>query len=232
MTDIQKYRAKSAKKPLQFWLQPFLLLLLIVVLWHLLPFSALIYKPRIMQPLPAPHVFYVKLDPVFASDVLRVSMQTWRRTELGGGGDAISFEEVDPYEPLGAPQLLEQGSVYPGRWAPDDVTPLAQSLPDLLYTSKTATLYPTDVAAEKGVRFSLSPALKKAGFKCTEIKLANLKGAGSARFFVETDDTGSVAHVLLLTPEVESAVAVEHLLYRGSAKKAVRGELQIMWRNP
>lgn len=232
MTDIQKYRAKAAKKPLQFWLQPFVLLLFIVLLWRLLPFSALMYKPRVMQPLPAPHVFYVNLDSVFASEVLRTSMQTWRRTEFGGGGDAISFEEIDPFEPLGPPQLLEQGSVYPGRWTPGDVTPLAQSLPDLLYTSRRATLFPFDVVEEKGLRVSLSPALKKAEFDFPEKELADLKGSGSARYCIETDAKGSVVHVLSLNPEIETSVLIERLLYRGNSKDAVRGELQIMWRKP
>ena len=232
MTDLKKYRAKAAKKPLQFWLQPFVLLLLIALLWYLLPVSALMFKPRVIQPLPAPHVFYVKLDPAFATEVLRASMQAWRRTEFGGGGDAISFEEVEPFEPLGPPELLAQGSVYPGRWTPGDVTPLAQSLPDLLSTSDASSPYSSRIIEGKGVRVSLDSVLKKAGFEIPEIQLSNLTGIGFARFCIETDDNGSVVHVLAFDPEVKSATAIERLLYRGVSTKAVRGEVQVMWRNP
>ncbi len=232
MKDFNKYRARAAKRPFQFWLQPFLLLMIIVLLWRLLPFSALMYKPRVIQPLPAPHVFYVKLDPVFAAEVLRASMQAWRRIEFGGGSDAISFEAVEPFEPLGAPQLLEQGSVYPGKWSPGDVTPLAQSLPDLLAASDAVSLYSDNVIAGKDVRVFLSPSLEKAGFTIPEVYLSKLTGTGAACFYVETDDNGYVVHVLLLKSEIKSSVSIEQLLYRGVSAKAARGELQIMWRNP
>ena len=232
MTNLGKYRARAAKKPLQFWLQPFLLLLIVVLLWRQLPVSAVMYKTRLVQPLPSAHVFYVNLDPAFATEVLRASMQAWRRTEFGGGGDAISFEEVEAFEPLGPPQLLEQGSVYPGKWTPGDVTPLAQTLPELLYRSDTESLYPSNFMVQKGARVFLDPVLKKAGFIFPKVALSQLPGTGSARFSVETGDDGCVVHVLTLDPDVKSAASVERLLYRGVSKKAVRGEVQVMWRNP
>lgn len=231
MTDSAKYRAKAAKKPLQFWLQPFMLLLLIILLWRLLPVAAVLYKPRVIQPLSTPHVSYVKLDAAYASEVLRSSMQAWRRIDFGSEGDAISFEAVEPFEPLGDPRLLEQGSVYPGRWTPDDVTPLALRLPSLLYRSDATSLYASEINEALGVRIIYSPSLRAAEFEIPEIQLSKFSGSGSARFYVETDEKGAVAHVLVLDPDVKSAFFVERALYQGSAAQAVRGELEVMWRN-
>lgn len=233
MSELRIYRAKAARRPLHFWLQPFLLLLLILLLWHLLPVSALLFKPRLVQPLPDPHVFYVKLNPAYASEVLRASMQAWRRSG-GGSGDNISLGAIEPFVPLGAPALLEQGSVYPGHWAPEDVTPLAQALPDLICTSENTTRYVFKTGSQKltGVNIESDSALKKAGFTFPEKEIYKIPGSGSCRFYIETGDDGAVVHLLVMDGGVEGSAAIERVLAKGSTKGAARGEVRVMWRNP
>jgi hypothetical protein len=232
MSELRIYRAKAARRPLQFWLQPFLLLLLIALLWHLLPVSALLFKPRLVQPLPDPHVFYVKLNPAYAAEVLRASMQAWHRSG-GGSGDNISLDAVEPFVPLGAPALLEQGSVYPGRWSPGDVTPLAQALPDLFCASGITTRFPFEPGSRKlqGVKIECDPALAEADFSFPEEEILKIPGSGSCRFFVETDDDGTVVHLLVLDGWGENSAKIGRMLDRGSSRGAARGELRVMWRN-
>ncbi|MFO7936324.1 MAG: hypothetical protein R6V06_01800 [Kiritimatiellia bacterium] len=231
MSDIQRYKAKAAGKPLQFWMQPFLLLLLIGLLWRMLPVPALLFDSRVVRPLPFSHVSYVRLEPAFASEVMRMSMQSLRRTE-SYGGNVISFEAVEPYEAPGPPEFMEEGSFYPGKWSPDDVTPLAQGLPDLLCVSPPPSLYRESSPLAEGFRMRIAPTLRKAGFAMPDINTEQLPGTGTVRFFVETDEKGSVVHVILLDPNVEGAYFLERMLYQGTSLKPASGEITFMWRNP
>jgi len=236
MTEIKPYRAKPARGPLQFWWQPFVMLLLVLMLCRLLPVSAVLYKSRVVQPLPAAHVFYVNLDPDYALEILRISMQTWRRSNLGGSGsDGMSMDVVELSVPLDAPEFLEQGSRYPGTWTPGVVTPLAQSLPDLLCATAPFDRYGNLTAVrskQTGFHAVLDPALIKARFSLPEKELSDFKGSGHCRFYVETLEDGSVEHVLCLSSSFKEVNAVERAMHLGRAKGAVRGEVELWWRNP
>ncbi len=231
MSEIRRYRPRAARKPLQFWLQPFLLLLLVILLWRLLPLSALLFTSRVVQPLPDARVFYVKLDPAYAAEALRVSMQAWRRSAFGGGDD-ITLAEIESHMPLGAPAFLKRGRLYPGSWSPGQITPMAQTLPDLLYAGERSVSHSSMPAAEssQGVRTVLDPALEVAGFRFPWKRLSALTGSGRCRAYVETGSDGAVVHVLILEGAGAAATAVERALALGVAAEAVAGEVVVMWR--
>jgi hypothetical protein len=231
MNATRTYRPRAAKKPFQFWLQPFLLLLVVILLWRLMPLSALLYASRVVPPLPDAHVFYVTLDPEYAAEALRASMQAWRRAAVGGEND-ITLVEIDSFMPLGAPAFLRRGRRYPGRWAPCQITPLAQALPDLLCTEAPAFEYGGVPPEEnsRGVRTVLDPALERAGFRFPWKRLSALAGSGRCRAYVETGGEGSVVHVLILEGAGANAAVIERALALGDAGEAVAGEVLVMWR--
>ncbi len=235
MTEIKSYRARPARRALQYWLQPFALLFFILLLGRLLPVSAVLYESREVQPLPAAQVAYVSIEPDYGMEILRSSMQTWRRSNLGGDGpDGMSMEEVDLADPLSPPLFLEQGALYPGVWTPGVITPLAQSLPALLYATETENRYGNLAAIRQkqtGIHSAVDAPLRTAQFALPPAGLPEMPGAGRCRFYVETLEDGSVAHVLCLNSSVKDVAALERMLYLGRSQGAVQGEIEIWWRS-
>jgi len=236
MIENKLYITKSTKRPLQFWAQPLVLLLVSILLCKLLPLSAVFYKSRNIQPLPAARVSYVKLDPDYAMEVLRASMQTWRSSILSGSTlHGMSMDDVELSVPLGAPLLLKQGSLYPGKWVPGVITPLAQSLPDLLCVTVPAIQDRISDGVKpksSGVIVRNDSGLRKAGFVFPSELLQKLAGSGRCRYYVECAEDGSVVHILLLESTLENSSVVERALQLGRSKVATEGQVEIMWRNP
>lgn len=236
MTESRAYKAKPARRALRYWLQPFVLLFLVFLLCRLLPVSALLYESREIRPLPGARAFYVSIDPDYAMEILRASMQTWRRSRPEGeGSDNMSMEAVELSEPLGPPAFLKQGSLYPGVWTPTVITPLAQSLPSLLHTSDIVSRYDNRAALKRpqsGVYAVADAALQGVQFTVPTATLSALPGVGRCRFYVETAADGSVAHVLRLESSIKDVTAVERALYLGQAQGPAQGEVEIRWRNP
>ena len=211
------------------------MLFLVALLWKRLPFEALLFESRVVQPLPGAHVSYVLLDPAYAAEIISASMQAWKMSAFGGVTDNdITLEGINPYEPLGAARFLEQGKIYPGSWSPGDISPLAQALPDLVYSRGESGNYnekPADVPGQ-GVRSTMDGVLEEAGFRFPVKQLASLKGSGTCRALVETGEDGSVCHVLILEAvDKASAAEIERALYRGNAGRAVSGEIRLVWRS-
>jgi len=215
--------------------QPFVLLFLVLLLCRLLPVSAVLYESRELQPLPAARVFYVNIDPDYAMEILRATMQTWRRSKPEGeGSDSMSMEVVELSEPLGPPAFLKQGALYPGVWTPRAITPLAQSLPELLHASDIVSRYSnpaTPNPPQSGVHSMLDAALQKVQFTLVAV-LPTLHGVGRCRFYIETAVDGSVVHVLRLDSSVKDITAFERALYLARAQEQAQGEIEIWWRNP
>ncbi|MDA3925450.1 MAG: hypothetical protein PF904_12200 [Kiritimatiellae bacterium] len=233
--ENRPYRAKPARRPVQYWLQPFVLILMILLLWHLLPITAVLFKPRVVQPLPAPHVFYVNLDPDYAMEILRASMQTWRSFKLGDSeSDGMAMDDVELSMPINSPEFLEQGSIYPGKWIPGVVTPMAQLLPDLLCPTPPYKRKSLSESAKKqtGFHSELDAALRSAQLILPLDSFSAVKGSGRCRFYIETLQDGSVAHVLCLSSSVDDISALERALYLGRAKTSAQGEVEFWWRNP
>ena len=236
MIENKLYIAKSTKRPLQFWAQPLVLLLVSLLLCKLMPLSAGFYKSRTLQALPAARVSYVKLDPDYAMEVLRASMQTWRSSVLSGSSlHGMSIDDVELSVPLGAPRLLKQGRLYPGKWVLGVITPLAQSLPDILCV--TVPVIQNRISdgvklKSSGVIVRNDSGLKKAGFVFPLESLQKLAGSGRCRYYVECAEDGSVVHVLLLESTMKSSFVVERALQLGRSKVATEGQVEIMWRNP
>lgn len=234
--ETKPYKAIAARSPLQYWWQPFVMLFLVLLLCRLLPLSAILFKSRVVQPLPAAHVFYVNLDPDYAMEVLRASMQTWRRSNLADGEtDGMSMGDVELSVPLIAPLFLKQGALYPGGWTPGVITPLAQSLPALLYVSAPEIRSDNSSVLKRkqsGVHSVYDLALQKAQFVFPVQRLNGMKGSGRARFYIETLQDGSVVHVLSLNSDQKEISAVERMLYLGRAEGEVAGEIEIWWSNP
>jgi hypothetical protein len=231
----EQYSARAARKPLHFWFQPFALLLLIAVLWYLLPSSALLFKTRIVQPLPDARVSYVKIDSVFATEILRVSMQAWRRSAFGDGStdNGIIMSVIEPYVPLGPPVFLSRSCGYSANWVPSEVQPLQRKLPDLLCTfNRAESIYQMpSLSGSQGVRIVLDQNLEDAAFKFVGMQLSDLRKSGSCRVYVETEDDGSVAHVLILESSGQECPAeIERALSMGQADGAARGQIEISWR--
>lgn len=236
MIENKIYIAKSNKRPLQFWAQPLVLLFVSLALCKLVPISSGFYRSRNIQPLPAARVAYVTLDPDYAMEVLRASMQTWRSSVLSGiASHGMSMDDVELSVPLKQPLLLKQGRIYPGKWVPGVITPLAQSLPDLLCVSVQPTPGRiSDGIKTKldGVRVKSDSGLRQAEFTFPLKSLQKLPGSGRCSYYIECVDDGTVAHVLLLESTLESSAVVERALQLGRSKVATEGHVEIMWRNP
>ena len=213
MSEIKPYIARAAKRPFHFWAQPFAMLFIALLLCKLLPISAVVYKSRLVQPLPDARVAYVNLNPKYAMQVLRSSMQSWRSSELGGGAsDGMTMDDIDLSVPLGPPGFLKQGEVYPGRWTPGLITPLAQSLPGLLRNSDFESRFDAATLQKKsssGIKIINDPLLERSGFVFPDESLSVLKGIGRCRFYVECLDDGSVVHVLLLDSTIKD---ISHII--------------------
>ena len=212
------------------------MLFLVLLLCRFISVSDILYKPRVVKPLSAAHVFYVNLDPDYAMEVLRASMQTWRSSNLGGGdSDGMSMDEVELSVPLKAPVFLAQGVLYPGEQTPGVITPLAQSLPALLCVTTSSNRHDNFAAAthkHSGVHSVIDTALCKVHFVFPTQALDGLAGAGRTRFYIETLPDGSVAHVLCLDSSRKEISAVERALYMGQAQGEALGEIEIWWRKP
>jgi len=235
MKESLRYKARPARKALQYWLQPFVLLFFVLQLGRLLPVSALLYESREVQPLPAAGVAYVRIDPDYAMEILRSSMQTWRRSSLGGDGmEGMPMDDVELSDPLSPPAFLAQGALYPGVWTPGVITPLAQSLPALLYATEVISRYENLAAVrpkQTGIHSAVDTALRMAQFALPAAGLPEMPGAGRCRFYVETLEDGSVAHVLSLDSAAKDVAAVVRVLYLARAQGAVQGEIEIWWRS-
>jgi len=218
---------------MQFWIQPFALLLLVVLLWSLLPASAVLFKVRLLPPLPDSHVRFVELDSQYASEIIRVSMQAWRRSAFGDAtASDLGFGEIDPFVSLDAPVFLESSRHFPSRWQPGEVTPLAAKLPDLLYAAPSTSRFSEQSVLPKaqGLYVKMDATLESAGFQFPPKGLSKLSGAGSCRVYVECDDDGKVVHVVILQNNGATPADIERTLQLGGAVGSARGEILFMWR--
>jgi hypothetical protein len=234
--EKSRYKARPARRPFLFWWQVFLLLAVAVFMWSLLPLDAVLFEPRASHALPSPRAAYVVLDPNFAALAFKKSLTAW--TSGGTGEKSTSGLDIGGFdfgETLPPPSYLERGSRYPGVWRPADVAPLAPHLPDVRVPAAGSPPSANVKAAApfQGVRTTLDRRLRAAAvaFAVPSDALA-VERTGHARFYVETDSDGSVAHVLLLSLRTPGAAVLEHLLLCGHAAAAADGVVEVDWTVP
>ena len=232
--SVQRYKAKAARRPFLFWWQAFLLLAAMVFLWNQLPLTAIMFEARLTPSLSSAHAAYVILDSKYAAAAFKKSLTSW--TSGGTGGQLAPGMEIgggDLGNALQPPAYLEQGERYPGVWRPLAVSPLPTHLSDVVLPSvpDAADDQKTN-SFPQGVHVEMSRILKKAAFAFPAKDVALSEREGHCRFFVETEEDGTVAHVLLLTPRTPDAAAFELMLFRGHASGVTRGELDIYWMLP
>lgn len=232
--NVQRYRARAARRPVLFWWQAFFLLGVTLLLWSRLPMSAILYETRVFPSFPEPHAAYVVLDPSYAKQALKQMRMSWGASDKSGkAAGELELGTVDIGEPLPPPAFLEQGAVYPGHWHPAAPVPLPYPVPDLRVSAVPDT--PVRIhwpAVKPGLRVTLDGPLTTAGFSFPKPADALPESTGSCRFYLETDTDGSVSHVLLLSPRNDSAAILERSLARGQAKGPVRGFMTLAWSFP
>lgn len=229
------YRAKSASRPVRFWWQAFLLLVIMILLWRQLPLHAVLHEPRIFAPLPAPRFSYVVLSPEEAAEAMIRMRSSWASSAVAGHAsidlDLGMFDSQEERPPV----FLKQGTAYPGSWQPSKPLDIAQSWPriDLQMPiaqpfNTVAPLPPTN----DGITWQIGAKLRQANFTFqppTE-KLPEL--SGECCFEVECDDNGAVVNLLLLSSPSPSTPVFERAIVRGQATCAAIGRLKIFWQQP
>ncbi|MDR2850218.1 MAG: hypothetical protein LBW77_06735 [Verrucomicrobiota bacterium] len=221
---------KTARRPILFWWQSVALLGVTALLWWQVPYRAVWSGPRAIEPFPEPHASYVLLAPGEAAQALANMRASWMVTGADGGapGD-LDLGMFDLREEPAPPAFLEQGARYPGVWQPAAVEPLPLALPDIRGPSAEPVAEPAPVP-QRGLRSVCSRALVDAAFAFDPPGEALPERSGECRFYLETDDDGSVAHLLLLSPAGASSAVWERAVGRGKARGAARGTVTVMWR--
>lgn len=225
------YRAKAARQPFRFWWQAFVLLGLILLMWGQLPVTAVLYETRVLAPMPEPRASYVVLEPAEAAKALAGMRSSWTVADGEGvGGTGLDMGAFDLPEEPQPPAFLEQGRRYPGAWHPAPVEPLPQRMPAIgVPDEPAAPRSGTVLVSPQGLQPHLSKALEAVDFAFTLRDETLLARTGECRFYLETDDDGTVSHVLLLSSASESTAVLARALGQGRARGAARGIITIMW---
>lgn len=228
-----RYKAKASHRPFLFWWQAFFLLSVTFFLWSQLPLTAVLFKARVLPPLPDAQTAYVVLDPQYAAHAFKKSLTAWTS---GGASERLSsgleIGGIDLGNARRPPEYLEQGRRYPGVWQPWAVAPLGVALPDVSVASAVASANVSTNLPRQGVRVELSKTLREASFTFPGLNKELSERMGHCRFYVETAADGAVVHLLLLTPRTPGAAAFELMLLRGHASGATRGSVDLDWMFP
>jgi len=228
MTFRSPFQARFFRRPILFWWQPF----------ALVGMTALLFS-ELRIPSPAPRtpppqtsaVAYVTLDPEYAAQRFKRSLAAWtagreERQNIPG----LDLRALDSGKGLGAPEFLEQSSVFPSDRPPLALAALPATLSAIAIPPYTPHQQPAPPKPQEGLFIAPSPALTAAGFAFTfpaeELKALR---SGECRFYVETGPEGNVLHTLLLSAPAPTTLPIERALMRGRAQGAASGTVTIRW---
>ena len=208
----------------------------VALLWSLFPFSVFMGRNgSAADAAPAAwrsHAAYVRVDPRAAAAAIRKIRSAWATDEQSG---KLSFE-MELVEMGGAsqpPWQLARGARYPGRWQPAEVYPLPQRAPSIAWPAyeplPAEAEPPPQAASNASPRLIYSDALEAGQFAFTPPVPSPEAPEGNGTFYLETDETGRVVHLLLLSPVNPTLSRFEHALHLGRARGAVRGEVTVEW---
>lgn len=229
--SVRRYKAKFSRRAFLFWWQTGFVMLVTGFLWSQLPLTAVLFKARVLPPLPDAQAAYVVLDAKYAAHAFKKSLTAWTS---GGASERLSsgleIGGIDLGNVRQPPEYLEQGQRYPGVWQPRTFAPLRVPLPNLLVASVADA--PLNVCTNlpgQSLRVELGEMLREASFTFPVLSKEFPERVGHCRFYVETATDGTVVHLLLLTPRTPGAAAFELMLLRGHASGAARGSVDLYW---
>ena len=230
---LRQKRAEHLKRSrFRFWMPVLLMAAGMSLLWSMVPYALILKPPRASNPnRPArgPAAAYVELEPAYAAQAFKKIRSAWA-SDAQNGKLSLEMGLVDLERPLPEPWYLEEGSLYPGKWSPAPPQPLPQPPPPIIPPALPIpdVTFPPPVS---GVRHTLSADLKRAGFTFTPPELPLPEANGNGIFEVETDETGRVIHLLLLTKRTPSLARIEQAIFRGTAQSAAIGQITCEWQN-
>ena len=233
MRSTNPFQTRFKRRPIHFWWQPLTLFLIFLVFVGMLMLTATKRSILIIaMPLPEPTATYVTLAPDYAAQLFKRSLVAWM-TGRAGKQDIpdLDLRVLDFDNSLGAPDFLEQRTVFTDDRQPITITTLPATLADIPIPSaapaKTTPILPK---TQEGLFITLSPALAAADFTFPSNELKALKEpSGECRFYVETDAEGNTVHVLLRSKSTPEGLTIERVLMRGHAQGAVNGTVDIRW---
>ena len=231
-----RYRARGSRRAARFWWQPLALAGLMVSLWGALFGEARLLGARAFPPVSEPRAAYVVLTPAEAAKALAGMRSSWRGEEGDGRVTQLDMGMFDLRDEPQPPVFLEQGARYPGVWRSAEVAPLPLHVPDISVSALAgagAGGSPMPLAEpRRGIVSAPSKSLEDAGFSFALPTAPLPERAGECRFYVETDEVGAVAHLLLLSPAAAASDVLERALARGKARGAARGIVTLQWSFP
>lgn len=213
---------RSARRLARFWLPPALIAALTASLLLLWPHP----KHHPLRSMPEASAAYVMMTGV-VSYVLSPEAIT-RSWDLSSehGSRLSDFETM-------APRLLPPARYAPMAadvWGPARLDSLSNAVPDLAALTPVVPAPVWGPAPANRWTVVLSANLRDAGFRLAMPAAASTNEPGTARFYVDLDEQGSVAHVLAEPSEHWSGTrAVEAAIFTSRADRAASGTVEVSW---
>lgn len=232
MTKIYK------QKPV-FYLWPVgIIISLVAALWAQFPLDLKLQSVPSASPVQRslPYVAYITIDAGSVNQLVKRAASEWM---LGAGAKekrrsrGLDLTTLEASLEAPPPIYLDKGNVIPSKWMPEHIAQLPVDTPTIPVPERASLSTPQKVLPQRTIfNVRLSSTLLAAQYQSHVLKdiLKTLSSpSGQCRFYLESDASGAVEHILRLSPATPDASIFERALMLGKTKTKASGWVDIEW---